>query len=452
MSLGGDAVRGFALAPGASLVSFDGGVTVQTRLMRPDRYRHLEALPPEEPRIVRGGGYSYAAAGFGGGAIVQDARAFDRILAFDGEAGTIECEAGATLEKLHSFLTPRGFYVPAQPGYPRITVGGCVAADVHGKNQAHDGNFGRSVLALRLFHPRHGFLDLRPGDDAFELTLGGLGLTGQIVSVRLRLSALPSVNVDLKRQRIASVAETLPLLEAGGQGAPFLYTWQDFTARGAAFGRGFLYSGAFAARGETVPFRESPYSAIDAASRARPGFAFFNRWTTPVFNRAYDAAQSWTAAERRLPLFDFLFPVARRVAYFRLFGRRGFHESQFLLPRAAFLPFARELQGFLGRRRTPITLASAKLFEGAPRFLRFDGTGIVLALDFPRGPESDRLLAFLDDAVPAHGGRPSVMKDSRIGVATVRACYPEYEAFQEALRRFDPARVYRSDVSLRLEL
>ncbi len=445
-------VRGLALSPEASLVSFDGGVAVRARLMRPDRYRHLEALDPAEPRIVRGGGYSYAAAGFGAGALVQDARAFDRVLAFDPEAATIECEAGATLEKLHSLLTPRGLYLPAQPGYPRITLGGCLAADVHGKNQARDGNFGRGVLGLRLFHPRHGFLDLGPGDEAFDLTLGGLGLTGHVVSLRLQLARLPSPVVELKRRRIADVSLTLPCLETAGKSAPFLYTWQDFTARGAAFGRGFVYSGQFLTDGADGAYREARYSAIDASSRARPGFPFFGRWTTPAFNRVYGAAQSWTPSERRLPLFDFLFPVARKVAYFRLFGRRGFHESQVLLPRSAFLPFAKELERFLGEHKTPITLASAKLFEGVPRFLRFDGPGVCLALDFPRGAHADPLLRFLDAAVPAHGGRPNVMKDSRLGGATVRACYPEYEAFKEALGRFDPARLYRSDLSVRLGL
>ena len=445
-------VRGFAVEPLAPLVSFDGGVRVRARLTRPDRYRHLEAPDPLEPRIVRGGGYSYAAAGFAEGSLVQDARAFDRVLAFDGTAGTIECEAGVTLEKLHSFLTPRGFYLSAQPGYPRITLGGCVAADVHGKNQARDGNFGRSVLGLRLFHPGHGYLDLGPGDEAFELTLGGLGLSGHIVSVRLRLERLPSPAVILTRERIADVSSTLERLDAAGKTSPFLYTWQDFTAKGAAFGRGFLYAGRFATEGPDRPFAESRYSPIDARSRSWPGIGFFNRWTTPAFNRAYGAAQSWSAAERRLPLFDFLFPVARKVAYFRLFGRPGFHESQFLLPRSAFLPFTRDLQRFLGEHPTPITLASAKLFEGTERFLRFDGSGICLALDFPRGPEAAPLLRFLDDAVPAHGGRPNVIKDSRLDAATVRACYPEYQAFKDGLRRFDPSRLYRSEISLRLDL
>jgi decaprenylphospho-beta-D-ribofuranose 2-oxidase len=445
-------VRGFAVAADAPLVSFDGGVEARVRLTRPDRYRHLEAPDAAEPRIVRGGGYSYAAAGFGTGVLVQDARAFDRILALDEKAGTLECEAGVTLEKVHSLLTPKGLYLPAQPGYPRITLGGCVAADVHGKNQARDGNFGRCVVGLRLFHPRHGFLDLEPGDEAFELTLGGLGLTGQVVSLRLKLARMPSATVSLTRRPIANVSATLACLEAAGAGAPFLYTWQDFTAPGARFGRGFLYSGNFVSEAGGGPSRDKGYSPIDAASRGRPGLPFLGRFTTPLFNRAYAAAQAVSPEERRLPLFDFLFPVARRVAYFRLFGRRGFHEFQFLLPRDAFLPFALELQSFLARHRTPITLASAKLFAGAPRYLRFDGPGVCLALDFPRGPEAEPLLRFLDEAMAAHGGRPNVMKDSRLPAKVVRACYPEYDPFRDALRRFDPERIYRSELSSRLGL
>lgn len=436
----------------AELRSFDGGVRARVKLMRPDRYRHLEALPPDEPRIVRGGGYSYAAASFGAGATVQETRAFDRVLSFDAASGVLECEAGATLEKVHDLATPQSLYLPAQPGYPRITLGGCVAADVHGKNQARDGNFKERVRSLRLYHPRHGTLALRPGDEAFDLTLGGLGLTGQIVSLTVELLRLPSRAVRMKREPIAHARETLGRLEAAGSRAPFLYTWQDFTAGGGGFGRGFLYAGDFAPDEDPRAATRGTYRPIDSASRGKPGPAFFGRLTTPLFNRTYALAQAFGPAERRLPLFDFLFPVARKVAYFRLFGRRGFHEAQLLFPRSAFGEFVAELERHLRQHPAPITLASCKLFAGEGRLLRFDGAGIGLALDFPRGPEADRLLAFLDAATPRHGGKPNLSKDSRLPAAVARACYPEYDRFREGLRRFDPARLYRSHLSERLEL
>src|SRR5688572_15787363 len=108
------------------LVSFDGQVRRRQVVARPDRYRHLQALGSGQRRSVLGGGYSYAAAGFGAEeSLVQDCRAFDRILAFDEGQGLLECEAGTTLGKVHAVAGPRGWYLPVQPGYPRITIGGC---------------------------------------------------------------------------------------------------------------------------------------------------------------------------------------------------------------------------------------------------------------------------------------------------------------------------------------
>src|SRR5437870_13236699 len=110
--------------------------------MRPDRYRDLMSLPPGQPRIVGGGGYSYVAAGFGGGGVVQDARAFNRIVAFDESTGVLECEGATTLGKVFTVAAPRGWYLPVQPGYPDITIGGGSAAGAQGEDP-------RDVLTVR---------------------------------------------------------------------------------------------------------------------------------------------------------------------------------------------------------------------------------------------------------------------------------------------------------------
>ena len=438
------------------LASFDGAIRTTESVARPDRYRQLEALPAEAARTVRGGGYSYAAASFGAKTVVEETSAFNRILAFDAETGILECEAGATLGDLHSVLTPKGWSLPAQPGYPRITVGGCVAADVHGKNQFRDGNFQRHVLGLSLFHPAHGVLELdRRGEpELFDLTCGGLGLTGQIRSVRLQLARLEGCSIRTTRLPIARLEETLSLLEEWAPRSRFLYTWHNFSASGESFGRGFLYAGRFdpTSPGEASTGGER-YPLITAENRSKRPFSLFNSATTPLFNRAYELAQERSPRDRPLSLFEFLFPVARKVLYFRLFGRPGFHEIQIVVPRESFSRVAARLREELPRFGVPITLASCKLFEGERRHLRFDGSGLCIALDFPRMAESERLAAFLDALVLEAGGLPNIIKDSRLPLATARACYSEgYDDFRRKLRAFDPRRVYRSEISERLEL
>jgi decaprenylphospho-beta-D-ribofuranose 2-oxidase len=436
----------------SDLVSFDGGVRRREALMRPDRYRDLMSLPPGQPRIVRGGGYSYVAAGFGGGGVVQDARAFNRIVAFDESTGVLECEGATTLGKIFTVAAPRGWYLPVQPGYPDITIGGCIATDVHGKNQLKDGTFRQGVTSLDLYHPRHGVLrlDRRTDGELLELTCGGLGLTGHILRARLQLERIPEGRVRISRHRIARFEDTLTVLETHAARADLVYTWHDFTLRGGGFGRGFAYAGRFVP-GIADP-RPGRARSVDAQTRARFRVQLLNGATTPAFNRAYELWQSVQPAERDTSLFDALFPVARKVVYFELFGRTGFHEYQVLVPHDRFPALARSLREYLGRHRTPVTLASCKLFAGSQRYLRFEGPGLCLALDFARGDAGARLAAFLDGLVRELGARPNVSKDSRLPREVVAACYPEYGAFRDSLRAFDPERVYRSEVSERLGL
>ena len=435
------------------LVSFDGGVRLRQEVMRPDRYRQLESVDPRRRRIVRGGGYSYAAAGFGGGALVQDGRAFDRILSFDPARGILECEGGTTLGRVYEVAQAAGFYLPVQPGYPRITVAGCVAADVHGKNQYGDGNFRTRVTHLTLFHPRTGVVRAEAGgaDGIVDLTCGGLGLTGHILSVGLRLAPLPGRRVRVTRTPISRFEDTAEVLEEHAPRATFIYTWHDLTRRGDAFGAGFLYSGQFV-EGSTDPLPDAGYTPVDSDSRGRFRAQVLNSATTAPFNRAYGAMQRMQPASQEMGLFSFLFPVARKVAYFELFGRAGFHEYQVVVPRPAFREYARALREFLARERTPVTLASCKLFRGTSSHLRFDGDGVCVALDFPRGAAGARLNAFLDDLSRSLHAPPNIVKDSRLPAAVVQACYPGYEAFRAALRRHDPDRLYVSEVSERLEL
>ena len=121
-------------------------------MQRPDRYRLLEALPRDAPRIARGAGVSYVAASFGGDAISQSLDAFDRILAFDDSDGRLGVEAGARIGDVQRFALARGWYLPVAPGHPAATIGGCIAADVHGKNPARDGTFRAVVERHRDLH------------------------------------------------------------------------------------------------------------------------------------------------------------------------------------------------------------------------------------------------------------------------------------------------------------
>jgi len=441
------------------LRSFDGGVRERCVVVRPDRYRDLERLPDATPRIVRGGGFSYAAASFGAGAVVHDFRRFDRILAFDPALGRLRCEVGATLGKVFATAIGGGWYLPTQPGHPDLTIGGCLAADAHGKNPSQEGTFRRQVLGLTLFHPRSGSVAVGPEErsELFDLTCGGYGLTGHVIDVTLQLRRAPAA-CEVRRLPAADFPHTVELLEEWEGRAALLYSWNDLTARGAAFGRGFVSVGSAvegpaaangAARVATDVVASGRYDRLPAhASTAVP---FWNRWSTGAFNRVYRRAMGF-GGPRRLPLFEVLFPIATKATYFKLFGRGGLLEYQVLVPRATFSDFTRELERGLRRFAVAPTLGSCKLFAGEGGGLRFDGRGVALAIDLPRRQATPQLLALLDGLTIDAGAIPNAIKDSRLPAAVVARCYPGYEDFRRRLRAHDPDRIYRSELSQRLAL
>jgi decaprenylphospho-beta-D-ribofuranose 2-oxidase len=171
-----------------------------------------------------------------------------------------------------------------------------------------------------------------------------------------------------------------------------------------------------------------------------------------VFNRVYYQSLRFGSSTKTIPLQEFLFPIQNKELYFHLFGKRGFHECQFVIPVDEFAAFAAKVQRRLAIQPVAVALASAKLFRGERELLRFTGDGICFALDFPRDNTGAAFATFLDELVVAHYGWPNLIKDSRLTQRIVAATYPEYDLFRSRLRAFDPERRFRSELSERLDL
>jgi decaprenylphospho-beta-D-ribofuranose 2-oxidase len=431
------------------LASFDGTEGVDGEFCRPDRYRHLfAALAAPGPAIARGAGLSYCAASAGSGVRSVSALPFNRVLAFDGQRGTVTVEAGIRLGDLFRFTTPRGWVLPIMPGHPCITVGGCVGCNVHGKNHYHEGNFVNVVEAFTLFHPDHGELTCsrsqRPA--LFELTVGGFGLTGFLTSVTLRLRRLAGSAVRLRRQRCADLVEAVELLDRERE-ADVLYSWHNFNRRGGGFGAGFVYAGHYLDEERAGAFR---CRTLTSEGRGRWRVGPLAGWMTRTAARVYGWSQRLARAEKVQDLASATFPINGKEVYFRLFGRGGFREYQVLVPRDRWRQAGGRLADLIAEHDTPIGLASLKLFRGQPCHLRFDGNGVCLALDAPAGERSLALFAALDRLTEDVGGVVNVAKDSRLDAAFLRRVFPGYEGFKGALHAHDPKR--RLDSALRRRL
>ncbi|MBV9890306.1 MAG: FAD-binding oxidoreductase [Rhizobacter sp.] len=427
-------------------VTFDGHVSISTRHQRPDRYRHLELALGRAPRIARGGGYSYSAASFGPDVIVQEMRAFDRLLDHDG-GERLRVEAGATLLQCTQWARGRGMHLPVLPGYPLITVGGCIAADVHGKNPARDGTFSDWVEALTIYHPDRGYQQVSRADNAktFAATCGGFGTTGVIVDATLRLQKLPAGCVTVEAHEVESLEQAAQWM-ARSANSDFVYSWHDGAGRGPRFGRGLVFAGRWS---EGPPSSPARFRAMTANSRGALPIALWNRWTVAAANAIFQRRGAARVARSMSP-FDAAFPFARQTLYHRLYGRPGLAEVQVLVPHTGIDGFVASLREVIHRNEAPTVMLSMKPFRGRQTSLSMAGEGVLVAVDVARTRSCAAFLDALDDLVIGHGAQPNVTKDSRLPRAVAARTLPSYEAFRAALRTIDPERLHRSELSERL--
>ncbi len=436
------------------VVSFDGGAEEVVQYLRPDRYRTLELDLGSGPRIARGGGYSYAPAGFGAGSLVLDMTRFNRVLRFDPQNRTMEVEAGMTLDDLFELTVKRDLWLPIIPGYPGITVGGCIAANVHGKNPFRHGVFAHVVKDLRIFHPAHGFLRISPESrpDLFELTIGGYGLTGIIVSATLILEPLVGDAIEMRRQEVSSLEEAAEALRDLSEKCELAYSFHYGAPFKRAFGRGFVYSGTAIRLNQPDTMKNRQHQTITANSREVFPFSLWGGLRTLLFQRIHRIRESLRPTSRAVSLYEASFPFSSGAPYFLFYGKRGLLETQVIVPQDALGDFLESLRRLVLAERPSSVMISLKRFKGETRLLRFEGDGFCVTTDLARTRKTLDFMKKYDELTMSLGAIPNIGKDSRLPRSVVSSCYPECELFKRRLSHYDPKRIFRSELSERLGL
>jgi decaprenylphospho-beta-D-ribofuranose 2-oxidase len=430
--------------------SLDRRTVYECEFDEPDRYRELLSLTATKPLIGRGAGISYVAASFGAGATSIGMQRFNRILAFNKAERWIEVEAGITLGRLYEFLTGHGLCLPVQPGHPQITVGGCIAGNIHGKNQFREGLFGDHVHGLRLFHPSRGLLDLSSehNSELFELTVGGFGLTGIIVSARLSLAPLPSTAMLVSHIPVGDLVEAFARLADLKASHDMVYAWLDLADRSRP-GRGYIVAAA------ADPDRTPAPAAVAARELVPGGSRFprlFSNFTLPAINQVYRTLGTRQRGPRRVPLDAILYPAVGKERYFDAFGKTGFIELQVMVPENAAAAFIPRVLALVRKHGCAIALTTLKSFRGKPSLLHYTGTGFSFTIDIGNDASARHMLDEFDEINCELGATTAIMKDSRLSASVARRQYAGYDTFKQRLLAFDPTRLFRSDLSRRLEL
>ena len=452
----------------ASICGWGGGDRVPVTVLGASTERTMRAALESHGRggvVARGMGRSYGDAAQLRGGLVFDTTPL-RLFELDAERGIVHAQAGVTLGRLLAALEPAGWVLPVVPGTQHVTVGGAIAADIHGKNHGVAGTFGMHVRSLGLMTAAGEVLDLSPGEDSdlLDATIGGMGMTGVILWARIALRRIGSAMLSVDTDRVDTLDDALSLLD--GPGGPHRVAWIDLLGRRPV--RGVVTraddAGADAAGGHSGaahatgagPGAPGPGSATVAARIRIPP-----KWPAGVLRpgvvRAYNAYRFRSTPRRQRghlePFGSHMFPLDVLDAWPRLYGPAGFAQYQLVVGRGR----ERTLEQVIGRLRSsrvPCYLAVLKDFGAENRApLSFPMEGWTLALDLPRAAAGlEPLLSSFDELVAEAGGRVYLAKDGRLRADAMAAMYPRLERWREIRDRVDPERIWRSDLALRTGL
>ena len=376
--------------------------------------------------IPRGNGRSYGDSSLS--ETILSTLSLNHFLSFDAAKGFLTCEAGVLLSDILNVFLPRGWFPKVTPGTKLITIGGAIASDVHGKNHHLIGCFSESVIAFDLMLPTGEVIHCSRNQNVewFRATCGGMGLTGIILKATIELKKVTSQFIAQTTYKTRNLEETFQAFELA-QNESYSVAWIDCLSKGRGLGRSLLMVGDFIEDGnlqfshasqKTIPF-DFPVVTL-------------NSFSVKTFNRLYYHKNFKAVSHQKVGFNTFFYPLDAIQNWNRIYGKNGFVQYQFILPKEASYKGLKEILEKIASSGMGSFLAVLKLYGMEnENWLSFPLEGYSLALDFKMQPGLFELLDYLDDIVNDYGGRIYLAKDARISKEKFEKGYPKIDDFRE---------------------
>lgn len=421
---------------------------INSRTFSFDREATLkEIISKHNELIPYGNGRSYGDSALNKN-IIQ-VKPYNFFLDFDDKKGVLHAQAGVLLADILDIFVPKGWFLRITPGTKLITLGGAIASDVHGKNHHREGCFSECIDSFRLMLPDGSVLSCSKFEntDLFRATCGGMGLTGVILDARIRLKKIYSGNIDQITVKTKNLLETFNAFEAHKDKA-YSVAWVDCLAKDKQLGRAVLTAGDFSTDGDLTYSKKKKFNIPFFL----PSFTL-NAFSVKFFNQIYYARTKKQISVQKTNIDAFFYPLDALVNWNRAYGKNGFIQYQFVLPKASSYEGLLEIiKKITDSGKTP-SLAVLKLCGKAnENYLSFPMEGYSLALDFKMEKGLFELLDQLDAIVLKCGGRIYLTKDARMSKEIFEGGYHQIIKFREIRSKYKMNDKFESLQSKRIKI
>ena len=424
---------------------------------QPGLVKSLIHREEHQTQIARGLGRSYGDSSLAEHSL--NLSKLDNFINFDESTGELTCSSGLSFTEILRLFVPKGWFLPVTPGTQFITVGGAIASDVHGKNHHNDGTFCEHVSSLNLCLASGEVIECSKihHPHLFRATCGGMGLTGIILQATFKLKPIETGFIKEVTYKTANLEETLTLFEEHDS-VSYSVAWIDCLATGKTLGRSLLMLGEHALTtelGEGIPTDDKLKIALTNKLNMPldlPAFTL-NSWSVKAFNALYYGKVRQQQSQRFVHFTPFFYPLDSIQNWNRMYGKSGFVQYQFVIPKSAGLIGLTEILTEIAKSKRGSFLAVLKVFgKGNDNYLSFPEEGYTLALDFKMDSTLFAFLDRLDDIVLNYGGKLYLTKDARMSEQMFKQSYPQWQEFQKIRYQYDAHKAFNSLQSIRLGL
>ncbi len=409
-----------------SLMSWGMYPKVKNTVLKFDKEEALNQIIAEYHELIPYGyGRSYGDSALSSNII--NVKPKDYFINFNEKNGLLHIQAGVLLSEILEHYVPKGWFLKVTPGTKLITIGGAIASDVHGKNHHVEGCFSECVkeFKIMLADGEVVICSKEATPDLWKATCGGMGLTGVILDAKIYLKKINSQYIDQTTIKTKNLKETFTAFEEY-QDKPYSVAWIDCLAKGDEIGKCLLMVGDFRDDGK-LNYKLKAQKSIPFNF---PSFAL-NNWSVRAFNWLYYGKAKEGVSKQRVDIDTFFYPLDAIGHWNRIYGKNGFTQYQFILPKETSYEGLEEILTAISNSGKGSFLAVLKLYGKAnENWLSFPMEGYSLALDFKIEKGLFELLDKLDEIVVKHKGRIYLTKDVRVSKETFEKGYSNIEKFR----------------------
>ncbi len=391
---------------------------VEKEMRSDDSFRKIKEFVLNHNEVIaRGNGRCYGDSSLG--EHIFSTKKLNKFISFDRLNGIIECEAGVLLSDVLEISVPQGYFLYVTPGTKFVSVGGAIASDVHGKNHHAEGCFSEYVIGFKLMIENGDIITCsrEENSDKFWATIGGMGLTGIILTAKFKLKNIESAYIRQESIKAENLDEIFTLFEES-ENWTYTVAWIDCLQKGKNIGRSILMRGEHAFQHELPQnLREKP---LRLKKKFEPTVPFYfpgfvlNALTVKIFNFLYYKKQAKKEVKSFIDYETFFYPLDFVHDWNKIYGKSGFIQYQMMIPKEFGKEGMKKILETIANSGNGSFLAVLKLYgkENPQAYNSFPFEGYSLALDFKVNSKLKKLIDKLDDIVEQYNGKIYLTKDS----------------------------------------